>query len=158
MTYSQPNLTEVDSFTVTGLSVRTINQDEFNPVKAKLPHLWQEFFSTDMADKIPNRVPDSPIFGVYSNYVSDTADFYTVTAGVRVAPALKTPELNTVSIESGQYLVFKDKGLMPEVIIKTWERIWIYFEGHNTPKRRFGSDFEVFLNVDEIAIYIGIIN
>lgn len=158
MTHSEPELTEVDTFLVAGMSVRTINQDEFNPTQAKLPQLWNQFFSTGMAEKIPNKVPDSSIFGVYSNYASDATDFYTVTAGVSVDSAIKTSELNTVSIDSGHYLVFKDKGLMPDVIIRTWERIWIYFEGHNKPKRRFGSDFEVFLSSDEIAIYIGIIS
>ncbi|MCL9684759.1 GyrI-like domain-containing protein [Legionella maioricensis] len=158
MIYPEPKLIEIDSFTVAGLSVRTINKDEFNPQTAKLPQLWNDFFSTGLAEKIPNRIPQTPVFGVYSNYALDAADFYTVTAGVRVSSEVTDLKLNTITIQTGHYLVFKDKGPMPQVIIKTWERIWTYFESNHQHQRCFGTDFEVYPGSDEIAIHIGIIN
>lgn len=156
MDNTEPTLTEVDDFMVAGLSVRTINSDEFNKETAKLPQLWDNFFSSDMAAKAPNSVPGSPIFGVYSDYASDATDYYSVTAGVRINPGEGSSDLRMVNIEKGHYLVFKDKGMMPQIIIKTWERIWIYFSGNSEYKRLFRTDFEAYLSLDEIAIYIGI--
>jgi len=46
-----------------------------------------EFFSTGVADKIPNRLPDTPIFGVYSAYESDATGFYNLSAAVAVTTA-----------------------------------------------------------------------
>ena len=158
MIYPKPKMIEIDGFTVSGLSVCTINRDEFNPQTAKLPQLWRDFFSTGFAEKIPNRLPQSPVFGVYSNYASDATDFYTVTAGVSISSAVTDAKLNSINIQPGHYLVFKDKGDMPQVIIKTWERIWMYFESNPNHQRRFGTDFEVYQSADEIAIHIGIIN
>ena len=157
MTYTDPTLIEMDAFTVTGLSVRTINSNEFNPETAKLPQLWGNFFASGMAETIPNRLLESPIFGVYSNYDSDATNYYTLTAGVSINSKGNNPELNTVDIQKGHYLVFKDKGIMPQVLIKTWERIWVYFATNSEYKRCFNTDFEVYLNSDEIAVYIGII-
>ena len=156
MINNKPELIEVNDFTVSGLSVRTINSDEFNQETAKLPQLWNEFFANGMADKISNRRPESPIFGVYSNYASNETDFYTVTAGVSIEPGEINPELNVVNLEGGHYLVFKEKGMMPQIIINTWQRIWSYFADNVEYKRRFGTDFEAYLSSDEIAIYIGV--
>ncbi len=158
MIYPKPKLIETDGFTVCGLSVRTINRDEFNPQTAKLPQLWGDFFSAGLAEQIPNRIPQTPVFGVYSHYASDAADFYTVTAGVRVSSEVMDSKLNTITIQTGNYLVFTDKGAMPQVIIKTWERVWNYFASNHHHQRRFGTDFEAYPSSDEIAIYIGIIN
>lgn len=36
-----PTMKKVESFTVSGFSVRTQNKDEFNDKTAKLPSLWQ---------------------------------------------------------------------------------------------------------------------
>jgi predicted transcriptional regulator YdeE len=158
MKYNEPTLIEVDAFTVAGLSVRTINKDEFNPETAKLPQLWNTFFSSKIAESIPNRISESPIFGVYSHYASDVTDYYTLTAGVSISSPMKSPELNLVDIQQGHYLVFKDKGVMPQVLIETWKRIWVYFENNSEYTRRYSTDFEVYLSSDEIAIYIGITN
>ncbi|CEG57935.1 GyrI-like domain-containing protein [Legionella fallonii] len=158
MNENKPDLVQINEFLVAGLSVRTINSDEFNPGKAKLSKLWDDFFSTNMANSIPYRTPNSPIFGVYSNYSSDASDFYTVTAGVNISQEMGDLEFNTVAIQSGDYLVFRDKGLIPEIVIRTWGRIWEYFADDNAPQRRFGTDFELYVSTDEIAIYIGINN
>lgn len=161
MSNNEPVLVQVNEFLVAGPSVRTINDDEFNPSKAKLPKLWDDFFSMDMKNHIPYDIPLSPTYGVYSNYASDASDFYTVTAGVNVnvQNGITTDSaLNTVTIQSGNYLVFRDKGVIPEIVIRTWGRIWAYFTDSNAPQRSFATDFEMYLSADEIAIYIGINN
>ncbi len=59
-----PTVKQVESFIVTGFSVRTQNKDEFNEETAKLPSLWQKFYTSELA-------VNASIFGVYSNYDSD---------------------------------------------------------------------------------------
>ncbi len=158
MNNNEPSLIKVNEFLVAGVSVRTINSDEFNSSKAKLPKLWNDFFSKDLVNKIPYGMPLSPVYGVYSNYVSDASDFYTVTAGVHVSQKIANSTLNIITIQPGNYLVFRDKGPIPEIVIRTWGRIWTYFANTNVPQRCFGTDFEAYISSDEIAVYIGINN
>lgn len=147
----------VEGFNVCGISVRTINTDEFNESTAKIGKLWEHFYSEAVVEQIPNRVPDSPYYGVYSHYDSDDTAYYTVTAGVKVnckpSPLL---DLDTVSVPPGCYLVFSDKGSMPQVVVETWARIWSYFEEHQEYRRNFEADFEMYSADDDIAIYIGV--
>ncbi|MHA6575455.1 GyrI-like domain-containing protein [Pseudomonas yamanorum] len=77
----EPKTTRVSGFFVSGLAVRTMNCDELNQKTAKTPGLWVQFFSGGIADKTPDRLPDTPIFGVYSTYESDATGSYNVTAG-----------------------------------------------------------------------------
>ncbi len=83
----EPKLIEIQPFTVSGISVRTLNSDEAQPLKAKLPGLWGQFFGQGLADKTPNKVAESPVYGVYSAYESDVSGQYSVTAGVSVSKA-----------------------------------------------------------------------
>lgn len=54
-----PTLKYVEGFTVMGLSTKTQNTDEFNEKTAKLPSLWQQFYSSNLA-------ANANIFEVYS--------------------------------------------------------------------------------------------
>ena len=152
-----PKVVHVDTFTVSGLSVRTINSDEFNPEKAKLPELWGRFLSEGIVEKTPNRRLDSPVFGVYSGYDSDETGFYTVTLGVMTSPVITMPEFSAVTVKTGEYLVFVGRGNMPEAVVEAWKRVWHYFEEASAYKRTFITDFEAYNGADEIAIHIGIV-
>lgn len=143
----QPIMKHVDSFTVTGLTVRTQNSDEFNEETAKLPKLWQQFYSS-------NPIKNTAIFGVYSDYESDANGLYNVTVGT--TNDSQSAELNVVKINSGNYLVFQAKGPMPQAVIETWKRVWDYFAKGNAHQRCFMTDFEAYSNSDEVAIYIGV--
>ena len=142
-----PTLKYVEGFTVTGFSTNTQNTDEFNQKTAKLPNLWDQFYSSELASTA-NR------FGVYSNYESDTNGLYTVTAGV--TGDLDHTTLDSVKVHAGNYLVFQGKGPMPQAIVEVWQQIWAYFAAENPYQRNFISDFEAYSGADEIAIYIGI--
>ena len=148
----EPKLIHVDEFTVTGLSVRTINRDEFNPSTAKLPDLWQRFFT----DNVITRLPNAPIFGVYSDYDSNAEGFYTVTAGIQSEPPSSTPSLHSLTIFPGNYLVFENQGTMPHAVIEAWKHVWHYFESKKEVTRRFQTDFEMYHGAENIAIYIGV--
>lgn len=142
----QPIVKRVESFTVTGFSLRTQNKDEFNAKTAKLPRLWQQFYSNELAN-------NANIYGVYSNYDSDANGFYTVTAGVS---SNSQTELSTVTIQTGNYLVFKGTGPMPATVIETWKQVWAFFETNSGHRRNFISDFEAYSASDKVTIYIGL--
>jgi predicted transcriptional regulator YdeE len=150
----EPKTTRVSGFFVSGLAVRTMNCDELNQKTAKIPGLWVQFFSGGIADKIPDRLPDTPIFGVYSTYESDAAGSYNVTAGVSVT-TLNT-DFDSVEIQGGKYLVFDAIGPMPAAVIQTWALIWTYFEEHPQVKRSFLTDFESYCGPEEVQIHIGV--
>lgn len=142
-----PTMKQIESFNVTGFSVRTQNKDEFNEKTAKLPQLWQQFFSSELANQ-------TNIYGVYSNYDSDANGFYTTTVGVESFDT-KT-KLCTVTIEKGNYLVFQAKGSMPDIVVETWKQIWEFFDSNTEYLRNYISDFEAYNGSDQIAIYIGL--
>lgn len=142
-----PVIKQVDSFTVTGLIVRTQNSDEFNQETAKLPNLWGQFYAR-------NPPPNTTIFGVYSDYESDANGLYNVTVGT--VNDNQSAELSAVKINSGNYLIFQGKGTMPLTVIETWKRVWDYFTEASPYQRCFVTDFEAYSNSDEVAIYIGV--
>lgn len=145
--HANPILKHMQGFTVIGFSVTTQNQDEFNETTAKLPKLWQQFYSSELAT---NTTP----YGVYSNYESDANGFYIVTAGI--AAENKLSLLSAVEIQTGHYLVFEGKGAMPSTVVELWKQVWKYFEEKSEYQRNFTSDFEMYIGNDGIAIYIGI--
>jgi predicted transcriptional regulator YdeE len=150
----EPRVAHVSRFLVSGLTVRTMNRDEFKQETAKIPGLWAQFFSTGVADKILDRLPDAPIFGVYSAYESDATGFYNVTAGVSVTTLSR--DFGSVEIQEGKYLVFDARGPMPAAVIQTWTSIWAYFEQHPQVQRSFATDFESYCGPDEVQIHIGV--
>lgn len=142
-----PVLKYVDGFTIMGLSTKTQNTDEFNEKTAKLPSLWQQFYSSDLAANVN-------IFEVYSDYESDANGLYTVTVGV--TDDSDRAEFGSVKIQAGNYLVFHGAGPMPSTVVETWKQIWDYFEAESECQRSFISDFEAYSGSDKVAIYIGI--
>ena len=152
MTYTEPTLTHIDSFIVSGVSVRTKNSDEFNQATAKLPDLWNRFYTTMLADLQPG----SPIYGVYSDYESDANGLYTVTAGLILNNQFTTKTPDAIKIQSGNYLVFQSKGAMPQAVIDAWKNVWNYFDSKPTHQRQFISDVETYSGSDEVALHIGV--
>ena len=76
--------------------------------------------------------------------------------GAEVAKVSKSPSYETITIQSGEYLRFDAKGKMPMVVVDLWAKIWQFFEKNSEFKRRYGTDFEIYLGEDEVSIYIGI--
>jgi predicted transcriptional regulator YdeE len=143
----QPTMKQVESFTVIGFSTRTQNSDEFNEKTAKLPSLWQQFYTSELAT-------NANVIGVYSNYDSDANGPYTVTVGVTSNHA--QTQLSSETIQAGNYLVFQGTGPMPATVIETWKQVWAFFEKHTEHQRNFITDFESYSGPDQVAIYIGL--
>ncbi|WP_019216622.1 GyrI-like domain-containing protein [Legionella tunisiensis] len=156
MSVKEPYLIHVQNFIISGLCIRTKNDNEFDPQSAKLPKLWEQFYNQDIVKKFQREQSDLPIFGVYSNYDSDFTGFYTVTAGIEMKGKQRPPEFNSISIETGNYLIFENRGSMPQAIIKIWQEIWQYFSSTRPLRRTYITDFEIYKNPEECAVYIGV--
>lgn len=151
-TQSQPQLRRLDAFNVAGLTTRTCNRDESDPQAARIGTLWDRFFGERVYEKLPQRVDDMRLFGVYSAYETDAHGAFDITTGVAVADAP-----SAVRIEGGDYLVFSGQGEMPQMVLAVWQAIWHYFEAHPEIQRRYQSDFEAYSGPDQVAIHIGVI-
>lgn len=151
----KPASKKVQPFSVAGISVRTINSDELNPVTARLPGLWGRFFTEGVAGQVPHSVPGS-IYGVYSAYESDLTGPYTLTAGVQVTQPVTGGPFTSVDVQGGDYLVFEANGPMPLTLIQTWAAIWAYFQTNRQYTRAYTTDFEEYRGPDGVAIHIAI--
>ncbi|HAU4213855.1 TPA: GyrI-like domain-containing protein [Legionella pneumophila] len=152
MTVIIPQLTQIQALKVVGMSMRTKNEDEFNPQKARLPHLWEQFCGS----KAQGIQPDASVYGVYHHYESDSSGYYTVTAGIKIPNESKATHLDRVIIKAGDYLVFEAAGTNPSAIIKAWQTIWNYFNETSKYQRSYLTDFELYKTPHESAVYIGI--
>ncbi|UUZ65370.1 GyrI-like domain-containing protein [Polaromonas sp. P1(28)-13] len=144
------------AFPVSGITVRTTNQSERDPQTAKLAAHWGRFFVEGLFDKIPGRLPDSGMYGVYSAYESDHTGAFDVTAGAAVSALGASAPWRGVEIQAGKYLVFTAKGAMPQVVVQTWGVIWQFFQDHPEIQRSYATDFEAYHGPDEVAVHIGI--
>lgn len=149
MSSMPPTLKYIEGFTVKGLSTQTQNTDELNEKTAKLPGLWQQFYSSDLATNA-NTVE------VYSDYESDANGLYTVTVGITDNGYRTGTEFASVKIPAGNYLVFQGAGPMPVTVFEIWKQIWSYFETESNYQRSFITDFEAYSGSEKVAIYIGI--
>jgi len=157
MTDTELSIANIPSKIISGIAVRTTNALEMNPDTASIGKLWDRFYTNSIADDIV--LPKAPelIYGVYTQYESDHNGEYTILAGMEseTTEQLK-PELLSIKLDAGRYLVFKVSGQLPAAIIETWGFVWEYFSNHPTVKRKFTTDFELYTQT-EAAIYIAII-
>ncbi len=139
--------------TIWGFVTRTTNKDEMNPATSKIASLWQKFDdNVDVDYKNGNRV-----YGVYFNYESDANGEFTVLASTDQVEVHSDEPLESITIESGKYLTFHATGEIPEIVIETWGKVWQYFSKDDAKyKRTYKTDFEHYLNQNEIKVYIAI--
>lgn len=142
---------EVENLMVAGLSTITNNENESNPETAKIVKLWQDYDEKNIYGATFNKSKKFDMYGVYSDYVSDEKGDYKVTVAVEV-----TKPKNAMVIKDQRYLVFKNSGEIPEIVIQTWQEILEYFENEAKYERAFTTDFEKYSKENEIEIYISI--
>lgn len=109
MTVIIPQLTQIQELTVTGMSVRTKNEEEFNPQTARLPQLWEKFFDSNIRAQ-----QEKPTYGVYHHYDSDSSGYYTVTAGIEIVNESKATNLDRVTIKAATIWFLKQSVLTPQ--------------------------------------------
>lgn len=150
----EPTLQHLEGFAVSGITTRTINIDEMSPATAKLGTHWGKFFAENLAEKIPHKLPDTAVYGVYHHYESDHSGHFDLTAGVAVsAPAVA---FDTVQIGKGDYLVFSEQGPLPQSVVVAWYAVWQYFEAHPEIKRTYVADFERYNGPASVDVFIGV--
>jgi predicted transcriptional regulator YdeE len=95
-------------------------------------------------DRIPNRA-DSNILAVYTDYASDQNGKYTY-CWARVTSVDKVPDgFVAVRIPAGKYAVVQtDKGPLPDVMPKMWQRIYAMPAQALGGERAFKVDYEVY--------------
>jgi predicted transcriptional regulator YdeE len=121
---------------IMGVQRRTSNADG-RSIK-DIPACWQDFFSQNMASKIPHRAKTPAMFAVYSDYETDWTGEYTYMIGSEVTKADTIPAgLAVVRIPAQTYGVFTAAGPMPDSILLVWASIW----GTKLP-RAYTFDFE----------------
>ena len=138
------NQTTIESFSISGLNIRTNNALEASSA-GKIPALWGQFYSSQT-------MPAVLVYGVYSDYESDASGEFTVTAGTKCAELAKSD----ISIKPGSYLVFPASGPMPAAIIDAWKAVWEHFSHPQSYERSYETDFEEYSGQDSARIFIGI--
>lgn len=155
--HMETSLVHIDVFAITGITTRTANQDEQNPSEAKIGPLWGRFYAENIRRNIPDVADMDTTYGVYSNYESDIFGKYNLTVGIKTNTVVSDPNLHSLTIQAGDYMVFRNSGSMPQMVIDTWMEIWrVFTTGETEWKRDFATDFEKYEREGEVAIYIGV--
>lgn len=138
---------------IQGLSIRTNNATEMQPETGKIGQLYDTFGQQVMVDYEKG----ANLYGVYYNYESDHNGDFSVLVGSTADRLTTTAKLELVTLQAGNYLVFSSKGSMPQTVIDLWGTIWNYFsDGKAEYERAYTTDFERYIGVDEVEIYIAI--
>ncbi|WP_201596768.1 GyrI-like domain-containing protein [Psychrobacter fulvigenes] len=167
-----------------GISVRTTNNAEISFDTAKLGGLWQKFYQ----NHVEHLSEGEDIYGVYHNYESDdlvgafdvvaswkvksepvegqdsdedSNEDSNVLSAENILSAAHSSDVVTVAIPAGRYLVFSEKGSMPDTVMDAWEKAWEYFNNPSCEHTRsYNVDFEHYiggnLEYGQVDLYIGI--
>jgi predicted transcriptional regulator YdeE len=147
-----------------GIKVRTNNALEADPMTGKIMPTIQSYFHRSLFEKISDRKKPGTTYCVYTNYESDHTGDYTYFVGEEVTCFDSLcEELTTLTIPSQSYVKFTNgPGVMPDVCIDVWKKIWNMTPEDLGAKRSYVADFEIY---DErscnplkttLDIYIGI--
>ncbi len=153
----------LEKINLVGITTRTSNKDEVNPVTAKIFPCIQRYDREQVAKKINHRKNPGVVFCVYTNYESDHTGPYTYFIGEEVTSEEDIPSgLETLTISSQEYAKFTtEPGPMPFVVINAWQKIW-HMTAENLGERRYHADFEVYdqraqnFQSAVVDIYIGL--
>jgi len=149
-----------------GITAITSNASEMDATTAKIGQTLEQYFGGNLAAQIPNRKNPGVTYCVYTKYESDEHGQYTYFAGEEVSSfegissrfePLTIPKQVCAKFNVGP-------GLMPNICIDAWQKIWQMEVDDFGGKRAYIADFEIY---DERAadyqnaildIYIGIKN
>lgn len=128
-----------------GLAIRTNNENEMSPEKAKISSLAEKYWSQDYANKIPNRVNPGKTYAIYTEYDGDERGDYTYFLGEEVSEIENIPgDLISLTVPPSKYVNFTtEPGVIPEVIINAWRQIWLMSDKDLGGKRSFQADLEI---------------
>lgn len=125
---------------IVGVSVVTENADD--KAQYDIMMLWQRFMAEDIMVTVQDRLSDT-IYSVYHSYDTDEHGPYTVTLGVEVPEDFDcSQDMDIIDVPEQKYAVFPLEGVIPDVIIDAWEKIWAM--DADDLDRAYAFDFEVY--------------
>lgn len=147
-----------------GITVRTNNRDEMDPLTAKIGPTVQRYFEGKLADCIQDRLKPGTTICAYTEYESDYTGDYTYFIGEMVsATNLLPPGFKSLAVPSQRYIkLTTTPGPMPDVCIQAWQAIWQMSFSELGGSRSYQTDFEVYDNRAAdfehaiLDIYVGI--
>lgn len=145
-----------DEIKLVGKEIRTTNED--GKCKVVIEKLWREFSQQKLEDKIPNKINDNEILGLYTDYENKEFGHYSYMVGLKVSDLNNIPDgMICRVIPASKYYVVTVKGKMPEGIGEAWGYIW------NTDiERTYTGDFELYderydgSENSEVDIYVAV--
>lgn len=116
------NIILAEEFYIIGIAVRTTNEN--GQSATDIPKLWDEFFSNDIVDSIPNKA-EQAVYCVYTEYEGDYTKPYTTVLGCRVNNLSVVPEgFKGITVAHGGYAKFTAKGkLADQIVFQEWTKI-----------------------------------
>ena len=134
---SKIELADLEPFYVTGIAVRTTNQN--GQAQKDIGALWNMFMNNDVMAQIDSRASDD-IYCLYTDYETDHTGPYTAVLGCRVNSPDKVPaDLVAVAIPQGYYQVYSLAGEFPENVGRAWQQIW-----KTAGSRAYTVDFDLY--------------
>lgn len=129
-----------------GLTARTNNKNEMNPLTSKIGKLASHFWSQNIANQIPNRKNPGVTLSVYTEYDSNEHGDYTYFVGEEVSSFENIPsELQQLTIPAAKYQKFTTpQGKIPEIVINAWQQIWEMSANDFGGERAYVADFEIY--------------
>ncbi|MFD0697557.1 GyrI-like domain-containing protein [Paenibacillus sp. GCM10027628] len=139
-----PTFVHLKEFQVIGISTRTSNALEAGG-HGSIPKLWESFYQQQISRKVPNPMPDSPTFEVYTDYENGVTGAYNVLIGLKAADTADVPAgLAATSIPAGTYAIFTtEKGPIFQNVPACWAAIWEFVEQGGI-ERAYTGDFELY--------------
>ena len=166
-------LTSKQEIKLVGLTARTNNSSEMNPLTAKIGAVASSYWSQNVARQIANRKNPGVTLSVYTDYEGDEHGDYTYFIGEEVNSFFIGEEVNSFDdtpsglqeliIPAAKYQKFTTpEGAMPQVVISAWQEIWKMSPDDFGGKRAYRADFELYDQrasdpaYTSLDIYIGI--
>lgn len=148
------NLIHCKSKLLLGITTRTRNKDEQSRRTAKIAGLWQ-IFHKEVYNKV---LQGTPVYGVYTSYESDYTGYFDVSAAVEQRDhSCHEANIQTITLQEGQYLKFLPKTEGENQILKLWEEVWKFFSDEQQElTRAYTTDYEVYYPNQEVELYIAI--
>lgn len=137
---------QLDEKKLVGLTIRTNNRSEINPIEGKIFPCIQKYFHQGIADKIPHRTHPGVTYCVYTEYESDHTGDYTYFIGEEVSKHSDIPsDLKALMIPAQKYVKFTNgPDCMPDVVRKPWLEIWKMTPKELGGHRNYLADFEIY--------------
>ena len=148
-----------------GIEVRTNNEDEQNPRKAKIAAFWDFYMKEGIEKKLRGVIEPDLVYGVYYDYETDEKGSYSFFIGKEVDQVKQDgrDDLKLLTIEEGAYQKIKlGPGKMPDLVIGGWQKVWSSSKETLGGERRFVADFELYnkknylKNATTLELYIGV--